>query len=146
MTISLMHYKTTEEARKITIDGLKGATIEPTDNGYMVDLRFNTLADIKILQDELNKAFPENVKFDSRFIEPEQDGFYLTQTGILLKKDEQGDWSIRNYSQGAFTSAASEVNPLGNDGAPYESKWSEVIKKLGTEAFPLVAVSISPLS
>ena len=98
----------------------------------------NTL-DLQALQDELNNIFPENIKLDKKFKEPEEEGLYLTSTGLLLCKDTEGDWSIRAYYGGDPYTSPAHCNWL------YEADWLKIIKKLGAEAFPLTHVSVTPI-
>lgn len=97
------------------------------------------------LQDELNKTFPENTRLAGKFKEPEEDGLYLTCTGLLLYRDTEGDWSIRAYYNGEPHTYPSQVNVLGENEEDYETDWLKIVKKLGAKAFPLTHVSVTPI-
>lgn len=131
----------------LRIEGVKAATInenlksQPTK---WLDVEFYSTEDLQALQDELNNIFPENIKLDKKFKEPEEEGLYLTSTGLLLFKDTEGDWSIRAYDEGDPYTSPAHCNWLGEND-DYETDWLKVIKKLGAKAFPLTHVSVTPI-
>lgn len=109
-----------------------------------VRLKFDNLYNLKEFQNELNNMFPENIKLDKKFTEPEEEGLYLTTTGTLLSKDTEGDWSIRAYyDDNPYTSPA-HTKCLG-EADEYEGDWLKIIKKLGVDAFPLTHVNVTPI-
>lgn len=111
----------------------------------IVRLKFDNLQALKEFQDKLNNLFPENVNVDEKFKEPKEEGLYLTSTGLLLCKDTEGDWSIRAYEEEGDTyTSTSHCNRLGEND-DYENDWPKIIKKLGTKAFPLTHVSVTPI-
>ena len=131
----------------LRVDGVKSATINENLNSQhtkCLDVEFYSMEDLKALQDELNNIFPENIKLDKKFKEPEEQGLYLTSTGLLLCKDTEGDWSIRAYDEGEPYTSAARCNWLGEND-DYETDWLKIIKKLGVKAFPLTHVSVTPI-
>ena len=129
------------------IEGVKAATVSENLNSQHIrclDVEFYSPEDLKTLQDELNKTFPENIKLDKKFKEPEEEGLYLTSTGLLLCRDTEGDWSIRAYDEGEPYTSPAHCNWLGEND-DYEADWLKIIKKLGAKAFPLTHVSVTPI-
>ena len=132
----------------LRIDGVKSASISERlnqDHTRCLDIGFYSTEDLQALQDELNNIFPENIKLDKKFKEPEEEGLYLTSTGLLLCKDTEGDWSIRAYDEGDPYTSAVRCNWLGENEEDYETDWLKIIKKLGAKAFPLTHVSVTPI-
>ena len=131
----------------LRIEGVKAATINENLNSQptkWLDVEFYSTEDLMALQDELNKTFPENIRLAGKFKEPEEEGLYLTSTGLLLCKDTEGDWSIRAYDEGDPYTSPAHCNWLGEND-DYETDWLKVIKKLGAKAFPLTHVSVTPI-
>lgn len=131
----------------LCIDGVKSADItenlksQPTK---CLDVEFYSTEDLQALQDELNNIFPENIKLGKKFKEPEEEGLYLTSTGLLLYRETEGDWSIRAYDEGDPYTSAAHCNWLGENDY-YETDWLKIVKKLGAKAFPLTHVSVTPI-
>lgn len=129
------------------IEGVKAATVSENLKSQHIrclDVEFYSTEDLQTLQDELNNIFPENIKLDKKFKEPEEEGLYLTSTGLLLCRDTEGDWSIRAYDDGEPYTSPAHCNWLGEND-DYEADWLKIIKKLGAEAFPLTHVSVTPI-
>lgn len=131
----------------LRVEGVKSADITENLKSQPVrclDVEFYSTEDLQALQDELNNIFPENIKLDKKFKEPEEEGLYLTSTGLLLCKDTEGDWSIRAYDEGEPYTSAARCNWLGENDY-YETDWLKIVKKLGSKAFPLTHVSVTPI-
>ena len=107
-----------------------------------VRLQFSNLDDLKEFQNELNNLFPENVIVNEKFREPKEEGYYLSQTGILLLKDEWG-WSIIRFNDSTTPYFACDTNNLHLSN---ERHWHNVIEKLTKVALPLTRVNITPFS
>lgn len=122
----------------LRIEGVKSATTEYVEPQHTrcLNVEFSSTEDLQTLQDELNNIFPENIKLDKKFKEPEEEGLYLTSTGLLLCRDTEGDWSIRAYDEGEPYTSPAHCNWLGEND-DYETDWLKIIKKLGAKAFPL---------
>ena len=136
-----------DDVKLIYIDGIKKADITERlnkEHTKSLAVEFHSMEDLLTLQDELNKTFPENIKLAGKFKEPEEDGLYLTCTGLLLCKDTEGDWSIRAYDGGDPYTSPAHCNWLGEND-DYETDWLKIIKKLGANAFPLTHVSVTPI-
>lgn len=71
--------------------------------------------------------------------EPEEAGLYVTQNGILLIKDDDGDWSYRKYPYELMASWSAECVSL------WEDDWKVVVTTLGDDAFPLKHITISDI-
>lgn len=125
----------------LTIFGAKRGKGNSTN---LVRLQFSNLDDLKEFQNKLNNLFPENVTINEKFKEPEEEGLYLTSTGLLLCRDTEGDWSIRAYDEGEPYTSPAHCNWLGEND-DYEADWLKIIKKLGAKAFPLTHVSVTPI-
>lgn len=107
-----------------------------------VRLQFNNWEDLKEFSNELNNLFPENVTVDENFKEPKEEGYYLSQTGILLLKDEWG-WSVIRFKDSTSPYLAREIPNLH---LINEKHWHNVIEQLTKAALPLTRVSITPFS
>lgn len=107
-----------------------------------VRLQFNNWEDLKEFQNELNNLFPENVTVDENFKEPKEEGYYLSQTGILLLKDEWG-WSVIRFKDSTSPYLAREIPNLH---LISEKHWHNVIEQLTKAALPLTRVNITPFS
>lgn len=105
-------------------------------------LKFDNLQALKEFQDKLNNLFPENVNVDENFKEPKEEGYYLSQTGILLLKDEWG-WSIIRFGDSTEPYLACSTANLR---LINETHWHKVIEKLTKVALPLTRVNITPFS
>ena len=123
----------------LTIHGVKRGKCNPTNT---VRLQFSNLDDLKEFQNELNNLFPENVRVNEKFREPKEEGYYLSQTGILLLKDE-GGWSIIRFKDSGTPYFACDTNNLHLSN---ERHWHNVIEKLTKVALPLTRVNIKPVS
>lgn len=148
--MSIAVYRCVYENRvnSLRVDGVKSATINENLNSQhtkCLDVEFYSTEDLQALQDELNNIFPENIKLGKKFKEPEEEGLYLTCTGLLLYRDTEGDWSIRTYYNGEPYTYPSQVNVLSENGEDYETDWLKIVKKLGVKAFPLTHVSVTPI-
>lgn len=141
MPIKVSH-QSFADCETLTIHGAKRGKCNPTNT---VRLQFSNLDDLKEFQNELNNLFPENVRVNEKFKEPEEEGLYLTTTGLLLNKDSEGSWSIRTFYGGEPYTCPSLVNVLGENEEDYETDWLKIIKKLGAKAFPLTHVSVTPI-
>ena len=71
--------------------------------------------------------------------EPEEAGSYITQNGLLLSKDDDGDWSYRKYPYA--------VNATWDDvySAVWQNDWKIVVATLGAHAFPLKHITVSDM-
>lgn len=148
MSIKVSRYAYANGVNSLRIEGVKSADINENLNSQhtrCLDVEFYSTEDLQTLQTELNNIFPENIKLDGKFKEPEEDGLYLTCTGLLLYRDTEGDWSIRAYYNGEPCTYPSQVNVLGENGEDYETDWLKIVKKLGAKAFPLTHVSVTPI-
>lgn len=131
----------------LRIEGVKSAFINELlnrDHTKCLYIGFDSTEDLQALQNELNNMFPENIKLDKKFTEPEEEGLYLTTTGTLLSKDAEGDWSVRRptVEDGQFVTVP--IDRVWSDGfsASYVT-WPLVVATLGAEAFPLVPVKFA---
>lgn len=126
----------------IVINSLRDLTATTTEDGWKVELRFRDENEMKALQDALNYRFPENMRAIQEM--PTEDGYYLTQTGTLLYRDKDGDWSVRRpiLDDGNFVTMS--IDRVWSDGfsASYVT-WPLVVATLGAEAFPLVPVKFA---
>lgn len=148
MSITVSRYAYENGVNILRVEGVKAATINENLNSQptkWLDVEFYSTEDLMALQDELNKTFPENIRLTGKFKEPEEDGLYLTRTGMLLYRDTEGDWSIRAFYNGEPCTHPSRVNGLGENEEDYERDWLKIIKKLGAKAFPLTHVSVIPI-
>lgn len=146
ITVSRCAYE--NGVNSLRVDGAKAATINENLNSQhtrCLDVEFYSTEDLMALQNELDNIFPENIKLDKKFNEPEEEGLYLTTTGLLLNKDSEGCWSIRTFYGGEPYTCPSLVNVLGENEEDYETDWLKIIKKLGAKAFPLTHVSVTNL-
>jgi hypothetical protein len=148
MSITVSRSTYANGINSLRVDGVKSAAIKENLKSQptrCLDVEFYSTEDLQALQDKLNNIFPENIKLDKKFKEPEEEGFYLTCTGLLLCKDMKGDWSIRAFYNGESYPYPSQVNVLGENEEDYETDWLKIVKKLGAKAFPLTHVSITPI-
>lgn len=126
----------------IIINSLRDLTATTTEDGWKVSLSFRDENEMKALQDALNYHFPGNMRTMQEM--PTEDGYYLTQTGTLLYRDVDDDWSVRRptVKDGQFVTAP--IDRVWNDGlsASYVT-WPLVVATLGVEAFPLVPVKFA---
>ena len=148
MSITVSRSVYANGVNSLRVAGVKSATINENLNSQhtrCLDVEFYATEDLMALQDELNKTFPENIRLAGKFKEPEEDGLYLTCTGLLLYRDTEGDWSIRAFYNGEPCTHPSQVNVLGENEEDYETDWLKIVKKLGAKAFPLTHVSVTPI-
>lgn len=126
----------------IVINSLRDLAATMTEDGWKVELSFRDENEMKALQDALNYHFPENMKTMQGM--PTEDGYYLTQTGTLLYRDVDGEWSVRRptVEDGQFVTVP--IDRVWSDGlsASYVT-WPLVVATLGVEAFPLVPVKFA---
>ena len=126
----------------IVINSLRDLAATTTEDGWKIELRFRDENEMKTLQDALNYRFPENMKTMQGM--PTEEGYYLTQTGTLLYRAVDGDWSVRRpiVEDGQFVTEP--IDRLWSDGfsASYVT-WPLVVATLGVEAFPLVPVKFA---
>lgn len=89
ITVSRCAYE--NGVNNLRIEGVKQATIEYLESQYTrcLNVEFYSTEDLKALQDELNKTFPENIKLAGKYEEPEEDGLYLTRTGLPLYRERK---------------------------------------------------------
>lgn len=137
MPIEVKH-QSFADCETLTIFGAKRGKGNSTN---LVRVQFSDLDDLKKFQNELDNIFPENIKLDKKFKEPEEEGLYLTTTGLLLNKDSEGSWSIRTFYGGEPYTCPSLANVLGENEEDYETDWLKIIKKLGAKAFPLTHIA-----
>lgn len=148
MSITVSRSVYANGVNSLRVEGVKAATINENLNSQhtrCLDVEFYSTEDLMALQDELNKTFPGNIRLAGKFKEPEEDGLYLTCTGLLLYKDMDGDWSIRAYDEGDPYTSPAQANVLGENEEDYENDWLKIVKKLGAKAFPLTHVSVTPI-
>lgn len=148
MSITVSRSVYADGVNSLRIEGVKSADInenlksQPT---RCLDVEFYSTGDLQALQGELNNIFPGNINLGKNFKEPEEEGLYLTCTGLLLCKDTEGDWSIRAFYDGDLYTCPSQENVLGENEEDYETDWLKIVKKLGAKAFPLTHVSVTPI-
>ena len=138
MPIEVKHESFADHER-LDVYGAKQGKTYLTDT---VRLQFNNWEDLKEFQNELNNLFPENVIINENFREPKEEGYYLSQTGILLLKDEWG-WSVIRFKDSTTPYLARETPNLR---LINEKHWHNVIEKLTKVALPLTCVNITPFS
>lgn len=126
----------------IVINSLRDLAATTTEDGWNVELRFRDENEMKALQDALNYRLPENMRAIQEM--PTEDGYYLTQTGTLLHRDVDGDWSVRRptVEDGQFVTVP--IDRVWSDGfsASYVT-WPLVVSTFGAEAFPLVPIKFA---
>lgn len=147
MSITVSRSVYANGVNSLRVEGVKSATINEnlsSQHTRCLDVVFYSTEDLQTLQNELDNIFPENIKLDKKFKEPEEEGLYLTTTGLLLNKDSEGSWSIRTFYGEPYT-CPSLANVLGEDEKDYEADWLKIIKKLGAKAFPLTHVRVTPI-
>lgn len=147
MSITVSRSVYANGVNSLRVGGVKSATINENLNSQhtrCLDVEFYSTEDLQTLQNELDNIFPGNIKLDKKFKEPEEEGLYLTSTGLLLCKDTEGDWSIRSYDEGEPYTSPAHCNWLGEND-DYETDWLKIIKKLGAKVFPLTHVSVTPI-
>jgi hypothetical protein len=137
MPIKVSH-QSFADCETLTIHGAKQSKGNPTNT---VRLQFNNLDDLKKFQNELNNLFPENVTVNEKFKEPKEEGYYLSQTGILLLKDEWG-WSVIRFKDSTAPCLAWSTPNLHL----INGLWVNVIEQLTKVALPLTRVNITPFS
>jgi hypothetical protein len=148
MSITVSRSVYANGVNSLRVEGVKSADITEnlkSQHTRCLDVEFYSTEDLQTLQNELDNIFPENIKLDKKFKEPEEEGLYLTTTGLLLNKDCEGSWSIRTFYGGEPYTCPALVNVLGENEEDYETDWLKIIKKLGSKAFPLTHVSVTPI-
>lgn len=138
MPIEVKH-ESFADCETLTIFGAKRGKGNSTN---LVRVQFSDLDDLKEFQNKLNNLFPENVTINEKFIEPKEEGYYLSQTGILLLKDEWG-WSVIRFKDSTSPYLAREIPNLH---LISEKHWHNVIEQLTKAALPLTRVNITPFS
>ena len=130
------------DPENIVIDSLPDLDATTTEDGWNVVLRFRDENEMKALQDALNYRFPRNMKAMQEM--PTEYGYYLTQTGTLLYRDGEGNWSIRRPLADVSGFDTEPVDTKWDDGlsASY-AKWPHVVATLGAGALPLVPVKFA---
>lgn len=125
----------------IVIDSLQDLSATMGD-GWKVLLRFRDENEMKTLQDALNYRFPENMRVIEEM--PTEDGYYLTQTGTLLYRDVNGEWSVRRPTVDDGQFGTVPIERVWSDGlsALYVT-WPLVVSTFGAGAFPLVPVKFA---
>lgn len=110
MPVEIKH-QSFSDCEVLDIQGVKQGRGNPMNT---VRLKFDNLYNLKEFQNELNNMFPENIKLDKKFTEPEEEGLYLTTTGTLLSKDTEGDWLkiIKKLGVDAFPLTHVNVTPI----------------------------------
>ena len=126
----------------IVIDSLRDLAATKTEDGWKVVLRFHDEAEMEVVQNALNYRFPQNMRAMQEM--PKEYGYYLTQTGILLYRDGEGDWSIRRPLANVSGFDTEPVDTKWDDGvsASYVN-WPHVVATLGAGALPLVPVKFA---
>lgn len=140
MPIEVKHESFADHER-LDIYGAKQGKTYLTDT---VRLQFNNWEDLKEFQNELNNLFPENVRVNEKFREPKEEGYYLSQTGILLYRDGACDWSVRRptVEDGQFETVP--IARVWSDGvSALHVTWPLVVATFGADAFPLVPVKFA---
>lgn len=126
----------------VVINSLQNLAANATEDGWKVVLRFRDENEMKAIQDALNYRFPDNMKVIQGM--PTEDGYYITQTGTLLYRDEDGDWSVRRPILEDGKYGTEPIKRVWNDGeAALYVTWPTVVTTLGAEAFPLVPVKFA---
>lgn len=126
----------------IVINSLRDLASTTTEDGWKVSLSFRDETEMKTLQDALNYRFPENMRVIEEM--PTEDGYYLTQTGTLLYRDVDGDWSVRRPIVEDAQFVTVPIDRVWSDGfsSSYVT-WPQVVATLGAGAFPLVPVKFA---
>lgn len=137
MSIQVKH-QSFADGETLDISGVKRGKGSPAN---IVRLKFDNLQALKEFQDKLNNLFPENVIINEKFREPKEEGYYLSQTGILLLKDEWG-WSVIRFKDSTTPYLAWSTPHLHLINRP----WNNVIEQLTKVALPLTRVNITPFS
>lgn len=133
----MVKHQSFADSEALDIQGVKQGKGTPTNT---VRLQFSNLDDLKEFQNELNNLFPENVRVNEKFREPKEEGYYLSQTGILLLKDEWG-WSVIRFKDSTTPYLAWSTANLHLINSP----WDNVIEQLTKVALPLTHVSVIPI-
>lgn len=78
MSITVSRYVYENGVNSLRIEGVKSASINELNNRdhtKCLYIGFDSTEDLQAIQDELNNIFPENIKLDKKFTEPEEEGF-----------------------------------------------------------------------
>lgn len=86
MPIEVKH-QSFADCETLTIFGAKRGKGNSTN---LVRVQFSDLDDLKEFQNKLNNLFPENVIINEKFIEPKEEGYYLSQTANTALKRRMG--------------------------------------------------------
>lgn len=90
----------------------------------------------KNLYDILKPIFEKQQNQEPTLLEePEEAGLYATQNGILLTKDDDGDWSYRKYPYEVNVTWSTEYKSM------WEDDWEVVVATIGEDAFPLRSIT-----
>lgn len=147
MSITVSRSVYANGVNSLRVGGVKSATINENLNSQhtsCLDVEFYSTEDLQTLQNELDNIFPENIKLDKKFKEPEEEGLYLTQTGTLLYRDGKGDWSVRRPTLDDGKYGTEPLNRVWSDGLPASHvTWPLVVSTFGAGAFPLVPVKFA---
>ena len=84
------------------------------------------------IRDFISKYLPESEADHALPEEPEEKGLYVSQNGILLIKDDDGEWTYRKspYMENAYFEDGLGFIEFADD-------WRQVVDTIGVEAFPL---------
>ena len=127
----------------VVVNALRDLSATTTEDGWKVVLQFRDEAEMKALQDALNRLYPENMRTIEEM--PTEEGYYITQTGTLLYHDEDGDWSFRRPNIDCGKLTTEPIDHVWSDGLSslYSSFWPDIVATLGSGAFPLVPVKFA---
>lgn len=140
MPIEVKH-QSFADCETLTIFGAKRGKGNSTN---LVRVQFSGLDDLKEFQNKLNNLFPENVIINENFREPKEEGYYLSQTGILLYRDGACDWSVRRPTVEGGQFETVPIARVWSDGlSALHVTWPLVVATFGADAFPLVPVKFA---
>ena len=126
----------------IVVNSLRDLSATTTEDGWKVVLRFRDEDEMKALQDALNYRFPDNMKTMQEM--PTKEGYYITQTGTLLYRDWQGDWSVRRPTLDDGKFVTEPIDRVWSDGvSALRVTWPLIVSTFGADAFPLVPVKFA---
>lgn len=131
---SIQFCVTSEGAMEVTCtadygDGHKAALL------YLLDKR-----DVAQLINEIQANASKTEEHDELPDEPEERGVYVAQTGELLTKDSDDEWSYKDtpYDKNGRWNNCCD---LCDDIHTYTQDWGAVVDTIGKEAFPLKRLS-----
>ena len=126
----------------VVVNALRDLSATTTEDGWKVVLRFRDEDEMKALQDALNYRFPDNMKTMQEM--PTEEGYYITQTGTLLYRDWQGDWSVRRPTLDDGMFVTEPIDRVWSDGvSALRVTWPLIVSTFGADAFPLVPVKFA---